>query len=67
MSITDGGSGSEQDPDEDPAIENHRNFATARSNQDSKISNENSRAAAQAAILINGGAANRATADAAEP
>jgi len=34
-----------------------RSFAADRSNQDAQISNENSRAAAQAVILINGGAA----------
>ena len=34
-----------------------REFAAKRSHQDSQISNENSRAAAQAAIFINGGAA----------
>jgi|ERR1041385_3094985 ABC-type Fe3+-siderophore transport system permease subunit len=34
-----------------------RQFAEARSHQDAKISNDNARAAGQAAILINGGAA----------
>lgn len=45
------------DDDPDAKFETFRQFAAARSNQDSKISNENSRAAAQAALLINGGAA----------
>jgi len=46
-----------EDDDSDPELKTFRQFAAARSNQDSKLSNENSRAAAQAAILINGGAA----------
>jgi hypothetical protein len=40
-----------------PLIAAIREFAARRSHQDSQISNENSRSAGQAAILINGGAA----------
>jgi len=39
-----------EDDDSDPELKTFRQFAAARSNQDSKLSNENSRAAAQAAI-----------------
>jgi hypothetical protein len=40
-----------------PLIAAIREFAAKRSHQDSQISNENSRSAGQAVILINGGAA----------
>jgi hypothetical protein len=42
---------------EQPGPYGNEKFAAKRSHQDSSISNENIRAAAQAAVLINGGAA----------